>query len=332
MTANRSKTIAIATTTIVVAATLLTGLLFTLAPSTGSPEGKRSADSRTQGSTEAVDLERRIGEYTSRFGEDSGYRRPSRDDRRAVARGVGLLLDGDREQAREQLSDVDFEIRTVTDSATGRRYAEIADRTEDARSPRGWGRVYVDLDRSARWSVQVPHPVADKRTERLGVSVLRGSRGGILVIAGAHRSAGREDAADVAHRTDSVFDAVCDELVRRGLPGLQLHGFADDSAPRYDVIASTGNGEVARPEGRALADALRVRDFDVCRAWVRSCPLEGRTNVQGRKAAEEGVAFLHVEFSNTVRTSRAQAARAAEAVTAVTAAWSMGDAADRPTG
>ncbi|MFD7444675.1 hypothetical protein [Streptomyces sp. NPDC059909] len=329
MTTNRAKTIATATTTIIVAAVLLTGLLMIVTRSTGSPESTGSDDGQAHGATEAVDLERRIAEYTSRFGEDSGYRRPPRDARRAVAQGVGLLLDGRRDQAQEQLSDVDFEIRTVTDSATGRRYAEIADRTEDAPSPRGWGRVYVDLDTPARWSVQVPHPVADQHTERLGVSVLRGSRGGVMVIAGAHRRAGREDVADVAHRTDSVFDAVCDELAERGLPGVQLHGFADESAPDHDVIASTGNGELARPEGRALADALRTRDFDVCRAWARSCPLEGKTNVQGRKAAEEGVPFLHIEFSNAVRTSRAQAARAAEAVGAVTAAWSTEPAGPR---
>ncbi|MGW2563604.1 hypothetical protein ACWCXB_31145 [Streptomyces sp. NPDC001514] len=293
------------------------------------------ADGTGHPATGAVDLERRIAEYTSRFGEDSGYRRPSRDDRRTVAQGVGLLLDGHRERARQQLSAVDFEIRTVTDSATGRRYAEIADRAEDAPSPRGWGRVYVDLDTPARWSVQVPHPVADQRTEQLGVSVLRGSRGGVMVVAGAHRRAGRADVADVAHRTDSVFDAVCDELAERGLPGVQLHGFADDSAPGYDVIASTGDDEPARPEGRALAEALaealREGGFDVCRAWARSCPLEGRSNVQGRKAAEEGVPFLHIEFSNAVRTSREQAVRAAEAVTAVTAAWST-DPAGRRTG
>ena len=221
-----------------------------------------------------------------------------------------------------QLSGVDFEIRTVTDRATGRRYAEVGDGTENGPAPRGWGRVYIGLGSPSHWSVQVPHPAADAHTEEVGVNVLRGSHGGILVIAGAHRRAGRGNAADVAHRTDSVFDAVCDELADRGIPGIQVHGFADDSAPGYDVIASTGDGETARPEGRALADALLARTFHVCRAWARPCPLEGRSNVQGRRAATEDVPFLHVEFSNTIRTSPALPQRAAEALTTVTAAWS----------
>ncbi|WP_338673664.1 hypothetical protein V1460_11605 [Streptomyces sp. SCSIO 30461] len=240
-----------------------------------------------------------------------------------MAEGVALLVDGQRSRAEQRLSDVDFTIRTITDGSAGRQYAEIADRSEDARSPRGWGRVYVDLSAPLRWSVQVPHPLADRRTELLGVNVLRGAPGGVLVIAGAHRAAGKGDAADVAHRTDSVFDAICDELAERGMPAVQLHGFANDSAPEHDAIASTGSGDLARAEGRVLADALRDRGFAVCRAWTRDCPLEGRSNVQGRKAEREDAPFLHVEFSNSVRTSPSRAARAAEALRAVTGTWAV---------
>ncbi|GDY58369.1 hypothetical protein SVIO_089920 [Streptomyces violaceusniger] len=135
----------------------------------------------------------------------------------------------------------------------------------------------MDLSAPARWSVQVPHPVSDADTERLGARVLLDSPGGVLVLAGAHRRAGDDDAADAAHRTDSVFDAVCDELARRGLPGVQLHGFADDSAPGRDVVASTGKGRAGRPDARRLAAALTARHFSVCRAWVRDCPWRAAT-------------------------------------------------------
>ncbi|MFF4950602.1 hypothetical protein ACWC2K_13550 [Streptomyces chattanoogensis] len=316
MRASQTNTVKITIVLVVATVAALTWLLVSLTRPTGPEPDRPNIPTR------AVDLTRRISDYTSPFNEDSGYRHPTHEERQTVAQGVGLLLDGHRAQARQRLSRVDFEIRTVTDSATGRRYAEVGDRTERGPAPRGWGRVYVDLGAPAHWSVQVPHPVADARTEQLGVSVLRGPRGGVLVIAGAHRRAGDGDAADVAHRTDTVFDAVCDELTERGLPGIQVHGFADDSVPDYDVIASTGDGERARPEGQALADALRARTWHVCRAWARSCPLEGRTNVQGRKAAAEGVPFLHVEFSNTIRTSPALPRRAAEALGTVTATWS----------
>ncbi|MEV6702191.1 hypothetical protein AB0M68_34455 [Streptomyces sp. NPDC051453] len=287
------------------------------------PADSRGPGARPGGRT-GVDLLAQITDYTARFTPGTGYRPPTRTERRTAASGLRLLLDGHTDQAKERLSGIDLSLDTVTDSATGRRYAEIADRTEQGRAPRGWGRVYVEAGSPARWSVQVPHPVADRNTERLAVGVLRGGQSGVLVIAGAHRKAGRGDAADVAHRRDTVFDAFCDELADRGLPGLQIHGFADDSAPGRDVIASTGRGREGRADGRLLADALRARGFDVCRAWVRSCPLEGHTNVQGARAAAEHVPFLHVEFAGALRTDDRRSARVVDAVGQLTAVWEKG--------
>ncbi|MFF1376172.1 hypothetical protein [Streptomyces sp. NPDC058308] len=310
---------------------LVTAAVLTLAQCAGSSsqdsekprsDGDRSTaapDGRTDRSGETLtDL---ISAYTAGFNENSGYRRPSPTDRRTVAAGVALLLDHRRPQAERRLADVDLAVRTVTDKAAGRRYAEIADRSEDGAAPRGWGRVYVDLDSPARWSVQIPHPVADRDTERLGAELMRRSPGGVLVLAGAHRDAGRGDSADVAHRRDTVFHAVCDELVRRGLPGLQLHGMADDTAPDHDVVASTGRGREARTEGRALADALREQGWDVCRAWARSCPLAGRSNVQGRAASARDVPFLHVEFGPRIREDSAHARAVVGELAKVTRGW-----------
>ncbi|MFD9824132.1 hypothetical protein, partial [Streptomyces violascens] len=167
-------------------------------------------------------LERRIAEFAAPFHAGSGYREPSPTDRRAMAESVGLVLDGKREEAGQRLSGVGYQLRTVVDTETGRTYAELSDRSESVPAPRGWGRVYIDLSSPVRWSVQAPHPVADARTERLGARVLLGSPGGVLVIAGAHRDAGRGNSADVAHRRDTVFAAVCDELAGRGLPGIPV--------------------------------------------------------------------------------------------------------------
>ncbi|WP_369218443.1 hypothetical protein [Streptomyces flavofungini] len=266
-------------------------------------------------------LERIITDYTSGFDEDSGYRRPTREDRRTLAESVALLLDGKRSEAERRLADMDFAVRTVRDPVGGRRYAEVADRSEGGAAPRGWGRVYIDLDSPVRWSVQVPHPVADRNTERLGAQLLSRAPGGILVVAGAHREAGRGDTADVAHRRDSVFHAICAELVRRGLPGVQLHGMADDSAPKHDIVASTGRGRDAVTEGRDLADALRERGYDVCRAWARKCPLEGRTNLQGRAAAFHDVPWLHLEFGPDLRLHPAHARKAVDALADLTRTW-----------
>ncbi len=169
--------------------------------------------------------------------------------------------------------------------------------------------------------MQVPHPAADLDTERLGVGVLRGAPGGVLVLAGAHRRAGQDGAADVAHRRDTVFHAVCDELLARGMPGLQVHGFANDSAPGYDAIVSTGRGEDGLREARELARALDTGGLEVCRAWARPCELAGRTNQQGRRAAAERVPFLHLEFNRRTRADEERVDQVIAAMTATAAGW-----------
>ncbi|WP_329134653.1 hypothetical protein OG552_19540 [Streptomyces sp. NBC_01476] len=263
-------------------------------------------------------------DFTTGFGQSGGYRPPTKAERSILAEGVGLLVDRNIPAAKEKFAEVDYVVRTLTDNANGRRYAEVADAADGAegrRANRGWGRVYLDLTGPVRWSVQVPHPIADEDSEKLGVGVLRGTPGGVMVLAGAHRRAGQGNSADVAHRDDTVFDAICAELVRHGLPGVQVHGFADATEPDYDVIVSTGRGDDGLPAARDLATALHGADLDVCRAWVDSCTLEGRTNEQSGVAATAHVPFLHVEFSRTVRRSDKRTARAVTALSTVTAAW-----------
>ncbi|MFJ6464268.1 hypothetical protein ACIQM0_25110 [Streptomyces sp. NPDC091387] len=309
MTSKWAKNSAISATLLVTAVVAAVVVLVT------SPGGGGSDEDRPQRARprDGVDLAARIDAYTRDTISRSGFHPPTALDRRTVADGVGLYLEGRHKDAARRLAEVDFGVATFTDTATGRRFAEIADRARE--SARGWGRVYIDLSRpTPTWSVQVPHPVADADSEKLGVGAWRATPGGVMVLAGANRRAGEGDAADVAHRRDTVFHAVCAELVTRRLPGIQLHGYADSTEPDYDVIVSTGKGDHGRAWGEGLATALRREGFEVCRVWVRRCSLEGRTNVQGRAAAAAELPFLHVEFSRTVRASPR---RTADAVTAI---------------
>nr|WP_237537314.1 hypothetical protein [Streptomyces sp. SID2999] len=319
MRANCSRTITIATIILVVAG--LAGAVTVLLRHTHTVAGAAADHRDGDEGAPRIDLARSVAEFTRGFGPGHGYRHPGRADRAAVATAFGLLLDGHRHDAEQRLSQRDFTVRTIVDQVSGRHYAEVSDRTDDSVAPRGWGRFYLDLDHTPRWSVQVPHPVADQHTEQLAVRVLRDAPGGVLVIAGAHRKAGDGDSADVAHRRDTVFHAVCAELARRGMPGVQLHGFAASSAPDYDVIASTGAGKEGRLDGRALADALGAHGFRVCRAWARTCPLEGQENMQGRVADARHVPFLHVEFAPAVRGADAAAEQAAHDIGTVVRRW-----------
>ncbi|MER7583304.1 hypothetical protein [Kitasatospora sp. NPDC097691] len=266
-----------------------------------------------------VDLAARVDEYTADFASDGPYAAPDAAQRRAVADGVLGALDGQSEQAGRALARVGYRLTEFTEAATGRRVAEIADGTADG--ARGWGRVYLDLSARPNWSVQVPHPVSDARTEALGVELFRAAPGGVLVLAGAHRRAGADGSSDVAHRSDTVFAAVVEALTGRGLPGIQVHGFDEGSLPGQDAVVSSGTGP-AGPAAELTAAGLGRAGYAVCRAWRDKCgQLEGTTNVEGRFAAGVGVPWLHVELGNGLRTEPARRAVVAGVLAETARSW-----------
>ncbi|MEV0259985.1 hypothetical protein AB0I49_01380 [Streptomyces sp. NPDC050617] len=267
-------------------------------------------------------LTEEVDDYVSDFPRHGGYRTPTAGQRAALAGGVADVLDDKLDSARKRLAAVDYTVRTVRLGGTDRTVAEI---TEKHRTGRGWGRVYIDLGQRVRWSVQVPHPRSDLHTELIGAGLFTRTPGGIMVLAGAPRDAGKGISADMAHRQDSVFDAICTELVARRLPGIQVHGFADDSSPDHDIVLSPGPDEAATGPARRAAKKLSAAGFAVCRAWSQDCGrLEGTTNVQAQTAADHGVPFLHDENSRELRDSATSRERLIDALGEVVGSWGRG--------
>jgi hypothetical protein len=271
---------------------------------------------------ELVDLRSRILTYTSGFEPDDPYTPPGDSQLEQLASGVGHLLDGDAAEAERQLSPLGLGVTRLTDTDSGRRYDEIA-----ALRPKGeaarWGRLYLTADSDVRWNVQVPHPISDRDTEKLGLRLLENTPSGSLVVAGAHRRAGRSDAADVAHREDSAFHTMVVELQKRGVPGLQLHGFAESSERPYEAVVSGGSAQSTSGEASALADRLEADGLRVCRGWEARCPLEGRTNVQGMSAERRHAGFLHVELAPDARDDGPDADETADALGDLLRTWSQ---------
>ncbi len=171
---------------------------------------------------------------------------------------------------------------------------------EDEPDERGWG-LYAVRPGGRRVVVEVPHPRADLETERLGAQLAERLQAEYLLVAGARRDRSGGE-ADVAHREASVFAAVHASLAERGLPAVQLHGFAEESSPDNDVVVSPG-GAALSPLVRRVATELDRGGFRTCRVWTRECgQLEGRTNVQS--AASARAPFAHVEVSRAVRDDR----------------------------
>ncbi len=265
-------------------------------------------------------LTHQLAAYVEDFPTRDGYRVPTRAERTAVATAVTETLRGDLKAAGRRLRNVDYRLRTTHLAGSERKVAEIAEPTATGR---GWGRVYVDLSGAVRWMVQVPHPRSDLYTELIGADLFARVPGGVLVLAGAPRDAARGRTADMAHRSRTVFNAVCDVLVDRRIPALQVHGFADASSPGHDVVLSTGPAG-RTPTASAAAGRLTAEGFRVCRAWSHDCgQLEGRTNVQAGAAADLDVDFLHVENSHALRADPGARARLVTALGEVARHWSL---------
>lgn len=207
------------------------------------------------------------------------YRPPTAAERSRAVAALAAVLAG----RRPDLGGLPLDEHHGVDEAQ-RPFTVLAD------TGTGWGAVV--LRQAPELVVEVPHPGSDRRTARLGLELFHAVPGAALLVAGAHRGAG-DGTADVAHRTDSLFHAFAHALA---LPEIQLHGFAETSAPETDVVVSPGAGEAGalhRHVEKALAhQGFRVRHHE---------HLAGRTNVQGIAATARGTPFLHLELAPSLR-------------------------------
>jgi hypothetical protein len=243
----------------------------------------------------SLDLASRISSIAAGLDPERPYRPPNVSERRAGAAGFARLLDSGY-AAGTQLEGLGFSVQDGVDSATGRRYTLALNEPD---SERGWGLYLIDRSAPPSIVVEIPHPHFDLYTEQMGLSYFRQVPGAVLLMAGAHRRAG--DQADVAHRENSMFHAIATELAGRGFGQIQLHGFHESSQPGKDIVVSTGAAGVDDVALR-VADQLAATGFVLCHGWSESCRgLEGSTNVQGKMAAADGTAFLHIEMSSTIR-------------------------------
>lgn len=224
-------------------------------------------------------VQRWLVDHVRAMAADGPYRPPTPVERtEAVAVLCAVLadepphLDGLPLRVLPGTDDADRPFTLLTDTASG------------------WGSAL--LRRAPDLLIEVPHPGADRLTARLGLELFHAIPTAALLVAGAHRNAA-DSAADVAHRTDSLFHAFAQTFA---LPEVQLHGFAADTAPDTDAVVSPGAGEQVELH-RRTEKALRQHGFRV----GHHERLAGRTNVQGIAAAARGRPFLHLELSPLLR-------------------------------
>lgn len=228
------------------------------------------------------------------------YRGASRPERRALAR-AWRLLDADPSAAQRAVDPFGYDVVAVEDSA-GRALAVL----------RGPGGLFVRASEGEALLVEAPHPKADLGTERLATEVFVRSRARALLVAGAHRRAGGSGVAEVTRRTDSAFHEVHKRAVDEVDVVVQIHGFADSTAPGLDAVVS--RGAAPTPFTRRVAAALATV-FRTC-LWEpgasEPCRGLGATlNVQGQHVRTTAdIEFVHVELARRVRRDEDTASRA----------------------
>jgi hypothetical protein len=249
-------------------------------------------------STRTDVLDAALAQLVAGLDPNGRYRHPTGDERQQARTGTDRLLRGDTAAAQEWFDPLGMDTSTAVDAATDRAYALAASHSYTERS---WGLLVIDLTAPGPHLVlEVPHPVADRDSEHIGLALFRAIPGAALLVAGAHRRAANRT-ADVAHQPDSLFHAIATHLADTGLAQLQLHGYHDESLPSHEIVISAGAGQPG-PLAHQAADRLAAGGFDVCRAWRRDCgALEGRRNAQGRAAAEHGHPFVHLEINRSIR-------------------------------
>lgn len=194
---------------------------------------------------------------------------------------------------------------------------------------RGAAAILLRSGKARPLLVEAPHTFYDIGTLPLAVAVFEVQRARALIINTVHRKTSIEMAggaaggaarprppagddgdepgdvsmaSDFAHAPRSSFLSAHEELLgvfARAL-ALQLHGFADRSAPGVQIIVSAAGTAADTTEPATALAALVGRD-GVRRYPEQIHTLGGTTNVAARSSRAAGAPFLHFELARTLR-------------------------------
>jgi hypothetical protein len=242
---------------------------------------------------------------SARLGSEA-YAMPTRADVRSMATAV-RLAEADRfTAAARRLEPLGYAIVRLP-SSDGRHLVLLeGSLRQDRTPPRNWGLYVLDLQSATDLLVEVPHPLHDIDSHRVGVELFQQVQGRALLVAGAHRYANADGSADVARARMSVFDSVHATLLRPGTIVVQPHGFARERHEGVGDIVVSGGTWPPPPIVAALAETLRPVAEVCVYEGNRGRDLAGTTNIQGRTTRALGATFIHVELARSVRRDAAR--------------------------
>ena len=184
---------------------------------------------------------------------------------------------------------------------------------EHPRHKRGGGFVAIRPGSGRALVVEAPHTFYDAGTLEIALRVFHELKARAFLANTMHRGGTgtkqeRQRAAlsgesdfDVAHNPATYFGAAHKVLIELdpGLLVVQIHGFADDSAPGVDAIVSAA---LTSGDARGLARAIQQTTDARARAYPDEINVLGATtNVQARVCRDARMPFLSIELSRSFR-------------------------------
>lgn len=269
------------------------------APSSEGPVAAKGVD--VKGCPAALAEARRGGTDAER------YVVPGEADRTAMRDAAAMLLAKGakgREEAVKIAASAGFDVIDVPELTGVVLVRELNEKR------RGGGAYLIRLDAGpARVVVQTPHTFFDEGTLPLGCELFQRSSASALFIDTAHRykaaeaNENGEHPADVAHSTESIFQAMTEGVLRVApkVTIVQLHGFAQRESGSQ-VVVSSGD----RRGGDDLVLRVAERIGPVVGGGVKKFPedtneLGATKNVQGAAVRSSGGRFVHVEMESRLR-------------------------------
>jgi hypothetical protein len=170
---------------------------------------------------------------------------------------------------------------------------------------KGWGTYIFRDNGSTKAAVQVPHPLNDTNTWRVGFESYRANNSRFFMMAGTHRYANSSgvDVADVAHDTLNMFYLVHKKISPLSTKAVQIHGFKQSNyvTPLPDVIISNGTS-LGSTDALAMKLAIDSIGFDAGVYDNNIIPHLGATqNVEGDWSLLTLNSFVHVEIDSFIR-------------------------------
>tara|TARA_R110002096_G_scaffold48333_9_gene128395 strand:+ start:14494 stop:15609 length:1116 start_codon:yes stop_codon:yes gene_type:complete len=265
------------------------------------------------------------------FTEDSGkYVAPTVQERADFRQLAINLYDHNWATAETQANNLGYDLVKFSNTTTNSVYWGVREQLVDGAQTKGWGSFFINENAVTNVTIEVPHPVFDGNTHRLGERVFERSEANGFMLAGSHRSANGSQTANPTSLEFSIFQEV-HEIWNGGYgdsTAWQMHGYGATTKSYFpdgtDAVMSDGAGNVT-PELIALDIALEALPDNVFgQAYVYNqldtdnplnelvngvgqnghdpfWRLRAFNNPQGQFSRDAGGTFVHIETSTHIR-------------------------------